>query len=60
MREILPNYFPHGIENPMAVGVTYYPPSQTSVWEQWMNISINLTPSSKKPNIFGDFNINLY
>ena len=31
MREISPNYFPHGIENPMAVGIIYYPPSQTSV-----------------------------
>lgn len=49
MREISPNYFPHGIENPMAVGVIYYPPSQTSVWET-MNEHFNkLDTIVKKP-----------
>ena len=34
---------------PMTVDIIYRPPSQTSFLETWMNIFINLLPSTKKP-----------
>ena len=54
------NHLPHEIENPMAVGVIYRPPSQTSFQETTNEYFNKLNTIVKKKNMLGDFNINLY
>ena len=65
------NYFPHDIENifieiflpktkPMAGGIVYRPPSQTSLLEKMNEHFYELDTINKETYIFGDFNINLH
>ena len=65
------NYFPHDIETifieislpktkPMAVGIVYRPPSQTSLLENMNEHFYKLDTINKETYILGDFNINLY
>ena len=65
------NYFSHDIETifieiflpktkPMAIGIVYRPPSQTSFLETMNEHFHKLDTINKETYILGDFNINLY